>query len=271
MGRLLVTVCWLAVCLGCVRVSLQQNPLPTIKEYSDAQNEARTNPKNLADFISTEYKAKVPAGSKTHSVWKITFNEACPAVFDEAINYLNAFTAVGALELDLGMTYAAWKHAKWMVDKNNGMLDHTGENGSSFSTRLKEFTTQTMGAAGENILYTGSGAVTGKIMVSNFLIDDGVASRGHRTNLMAASYKKAGVGLYYDSDKKRYYEVSVYADKYTCDKCSDIDCQKQRDCGWRKYLADTGKSDPCPADSSARVLQLVLQSILAITTLVCSL
>src|SRR3990167_816596 len=100
-------------------IQAENNPLQTIKQYFDAQNSARTNPTELATFITTEFKEKVPSGSSTHSVWLVSFNEACPAVFDEAINYLNAFTAVGALELDLGMTYAAWKHAKWMVDSKN--------------------------------------------------------------------------------------------------------------------------------------------------------
>ena len=221
------------------------NPLPTIKQYFDAQNGARTNPTDMATFITTEYKDNVVSGTKLHTVWRLTFFEDCPAVFDEAINYLNAFTAVGALELDLGMTYAAWKHAKWMVDSNNGNLDHTGSGGSTFGQRLNEFTTMSIGSGGENILYTGSGYVTGKIMVSQYIIDDGVQGRGHRVNLMKGTYKKAGVGLYYDSGRTRYFQVSVYASQYTCDKCSTITCSMQTECGWTQYLTDIGATDPC--------------------------
>src|SRR3990167_11287752 len=128
------------------------NPLPTIKQYFDAQNGARTNPTDMATFITTEYKDNVVSGTKLHTVWRLTFFEDCPAVFDEAINYLNAFTAVGALELDLGMTYAAWSHAKWMVESNGGTLTHTGNGSSSFTTRMKVYTTQTSFSAAENLL-----------------------------------------------------------------------------------------------------------------------
>lgn len=246
LSRTILLAILLCAVLATVNAAVK-NPLPTIKEYFDAQNGVRTNPTDMATFITTEYKANVPAGSKTHSIWLLTFNEACPAVFDEAINYLNAFTPVGALQVDLGMTYAAWKHAKWMVEQNGGSLSHTGPGGNSFSDRLKEFTTKTMGAAGENILYTGSGYVTGKIMVAQYIIDDGVSGRGHRTNIMTTSFKKTGLGLFYDSAKSRYYQVTVLSDSYTCDKCDTITCQMQKDCGWSQYLKDAGLTDPCAA------------------------
>ena len=244
LSRTMMLAILLCTMLATVSAAVK-NPLPTIKEYFDAQNGARTNPTDMATFITTEYKDKVPAGSKTHSVWLLTFNENCPGVFDEAITYLNGFTPVGALQLDLGMTYAAWKHAKWMVEQNAGTLSHTGPGGNSFSDRLKEFTTKSMGTAGENILYTGSGYVTGKIMVAQYIIDDGVSSRGHRTNIMTSSFKKTGLGLFYDSAKSRYYQVTVLSDSYTCDKCDTITCQMQKDCGWSQYLKDAGVTDPC--------------------------
>jgi len=49
-----------------------------------------------------------------------------------------------------------------------------------------------LGSAGENI---GTGYDTGKAMVMQYLIDDGVSDRGHRKNLLNKAFKKVGLGF----------------------------------------------------------------------------
>jgi uncharacterized protein YkwD len=234
-----------AIVLILLNYSLAAVPLPTIKQYLDAMNQARTNPKAFATFITTEFKAKVPAGSQVHSVWRIGFSETCPEVFDEAINYMNTVTAIGALTVDLGMTYAAWKQAKWIVESNGGSLSHSGPGGNSVADRLGEYTSKSVGFWGENILYLGSGYGTGQVMVSQYLIDDGVSSRGHRLNIMKPEYAKIGIGLYPNKANTYFYQATDFSNAYTCDKCGIITCQMQKDCGWSQYLADAGLKDPC--------------------------
>lgn len=223
-------------------------PLPTVNEYLVAHNKARTNPKYYATFIDTEYKSKTSSSTKLHSVWMLTFNEACPAVFDEAINYQNAATALGTLQLDLGLTYSVWKHMKWIKVNNNGQISHTGEGSSTPSVRAQPYTSATA-SIGENLLMTGVKVHNGEHMVSQYIIDDGVASRGHRTNIYKASYKKIGIGLIEDNSGN-YLHGSVFADDFNCDKCNLITCAMQEECGWTKYLADNGMTDPCKANGS---------------------
>ena len=61
-----------------------------------------------------------------------------------------------------------------------GIVGHTGSDGSDPFTRMKRVGAFNMGG-GENCSY---GMQTGKDVVLQLLIDDGVESRGHRKNIM---------------------------------------------------------------------------------------
>ena len=209
----------------------------TIRQVIDALNKVRTTPKDYQSFITTNYKDKTKNG--IHSEWNLMFNEATPGVFDSTISYLASATAVGKLEIDLGLTAAAYKHAKYQGDVLK-TIGHTGEGGSSLAKRASEFAESSNFGAGENVLASSISQKNGEYYVIDFIIDDGVSSRGHRANIMNGDYVFAGIGLYTDANKKQYCTL-VFADKnYKCGKCGEVSSDLKEQSGWNAYQNASG-------------------------------
>ena len=217
-----------------------------LKNGLDSLNKARTNPKYYATMITDKYKAKTVNNIQTE--WGLQFNEACPGVFDNAISFLNSATAIGALTLDLGMTYATRKHAKWLNSQN--LLQHQGEGNTMPWDRIGVYTTSFLASSAENAIFNSITAksTTEEFMIADYIIDDGLSTRGHRTNIFTSKYTHAGLGIY--KGATREYFVITFAENYKCDKCGEITCDMQRDCGWLDYLVATGKSSPCLTSST---------------------
>jgi uncharacterized protein YkwD len=140
---------------------------------------------------------------------RLQTNEGVKAV-NEAIAFMKKYKPAGVSPLtqSVGLTKAAQAHAA-DVGKTTG-ISHTGSDGSDPFKRMNRFGTWGV-TAGENI---GTGYKTGKAMVMQYLIDDGVASRGHRTNVLKKEFKKVGLGF---GAHKTYKFVNVcdFAGAYT--------------------------------------------------------
>jgi serralysin len=99
------------------------------------------------------------------------------------------------LAFNLNLNAAAEGHSQWMLDTD--VFSHTGANGSSPWTRITN-AGYTYSGAGENLAWKGT---TGTVNFTQFVIDNhnnlfvdaGVPGRGHRTNLMNASYREVGI------------------------------------------------------------------------------
>ena len=209
----------------------------TIRQVFDALNKVRTTPKDYKSFITTNYKDKTT--NNIHSEWNLLFNEATPGVFDGAISYLESATAVGKLEIDLGLTVTAYKHAKYQAVTLKG-ISHTGEGGSSFDKRSSEFAESSNFGGAENVLASSVSQKNGEYYVIDFIIDDGVGSRGHRTNIMNGNYVYTGVGLSTD-DKGKQYCTIVFADKnYKCSKCGSVPSDLKEQSGWNSFQNAAG-------------------------------
>ena len=83
-----------------------------------------------------------------------------------------------------------------------GLSGSTGSDGSKFGDRLKKYV-KVEGSSGEMITY---GEKSGQQVILNFLIDDGVADRGHRSNIFSKKYKKMSC---FTGDHKEYKKVTV--------------------------------------------------------------
>lgn len=171
-------------------VQAQTTNWATVEQNLIAEhNRVRQNPQSYipileARLASMNRQGNIPNGCGRNCT--LMTNEGKPAV-EEAIRFLRDQQAVGALTASDGVAQAAKAHA---TDQRNGALGHTGSDGSRPSDRLTRFGVTNVGT-GENIAYGPSSAQD--IMV-NLIVDDGVADRGHRTNIFRPSWATAGAG-----------------------------------------------------------------------------
>jgi uncharacterized protein YkwD len=108
---------------------------------------------------------------------------------DECIRALEKSSPLSPLAPKKGLTLAARDHVKDQA--GTGRTGHTGSDGSSFTTRMSRYGKWNT-SAGENIDYGNSQA---RRIVMSLLIDDGVASRGHRKNLLDKSFNFIGTAV----------------------------------------------------------------------------
>ncbi|MFK8184672.1 MAG: CAP domain-containing protein [Phormidesmis sp.] len=152
-------------------------------------NRVRQNPQSYiplleARLASMDSRGNIPNGCGRNCT--LLTNEGQSAV-REAIQYLQNQSPVGEIAFSSGIAQAARAHA---IDQRNGATGHTGSDGSSSMDRVNRFEVPHAGV-GENIAYGPSDAQD--IMI-NLIVDDGVASRGHRTNIFRDSWAMAGAG-----------------------------------------------------------------------------
>jgi uncharacterized protein YkwD len=99
-----------------------------------------------------------------------------------------AFAPAPALTFDARLQCAARKQSKDMATHN--FFSHTGSDGTSFSTRIKN-AGYTFRAAAENI---AAGQTTPSAVVNAWM-----NSSGHCTNIMNPNLKNLGVGYFFNS------------------------------------------------------------------------
>ena len=111
------------------------------------------------------------------------------AALDECIRELMVAMPVPALSPKEGLSRAARDQA---IDQaRTGATGHASNDGSTSEARISRYG-QWLIAQGENISYGHSEA---RRIVTALLIDDGVTSRGHRSNLLDSKYTFIGVAV----------------------------------------------------------------------------
>jgi uncharacterized protein YkwD len=158
------------------------------KSVLDELNLARTKPEEYATYleeIKKHYKGNIY--SEPDRI-PISTQEGLKAV-DEAIEVLKSMKPVSALTSSKGMSLAAKDHVKDTGSK--GVTGHNGTDGSSPFDRMNRYG-KWSGGAGENIAY---GSETGRKIVIQLLVDDGVSSRGHRKNILKSDFSRVGIGF----------------------------------------------------------------------------
>ncbi|MDR1986700.1 MAG: CAP domain-containing protein [Treponema sp.] len=131
-----------------------------------------------------------------------------PGAVQECYDALCSSDSAPLLIPSQGMSSAVKDH---VLDQGpTGATGHNSSNGASFSARLNRYG-KWSGSAAENIAY---GKNTGREIVVQLLIDDGVPSRGHRKNTMGKSYNVVGVAA---GNHSRYGTMAVidFASTYT--------------------------------------------------------
>jgi uncharacterized protein YkwD len=154
-------------------------------------NMARTDPSRYSqEFIAPRnafYNNKMylePGGAENFIGLKT--QEGVSAA-DEAAEVMNSTKALGPLKAHKKLTLAAQDHA---ADQSKyGGIGHVSHDGSTLQNRVERHG-KWQHTIGENIIY---GPDSGREVVVQLLIDDGVKSRGHRTNILKNDYKVVGV------------------------------------------------------------------------------
>ena len=160
----------------------------TEKAVIREMNMVRTNPKLYADYLREEiklYEGEVRVGENE----RIRTQEGIPAI-KECIRYLEKAKPVGILQSDKDLYQAAKAHAK--DQSKTGKVGHNGSDKSNPLTRIKRYYKGDYSSVAENIAY---GQATGRNIVMQLLIDDGVPNRGHREAIMKPDFDACGVSI----------------------------------------------------------------------------
>ena len=135
-------------------------------------------------------------------------NEGASAV-RECVNVLNRTNSVGILRPEKGLNLAAKDHVADQAAR--GQTGHRGTDRSTPEVRMKRYGIfRAPFTFGENIAY---GPSTGREIVCQLLIDDGVKGRGHRKNILNGNFNQTGVG-FGSHNKFRTSCTIVYASGY---------------------------------------------------------
>jgi uncharacterized protein YkwD len=162
---------------------------PIEKDVILEMNKVRTNPKKYAELY-IQPRLRYYSGKNYSVPGQITIvTQEGTAAVNNCITALSRTKAVGALTPEKGLSLTAKDH---VTDQSRtGQTGHNGSDRSTPETRMKRY--GTFGGSwtlGENIAY---GERTGRDIVCGLLIDDGVPSRGHRTNIMNKAFTQTGV------------------------------------------------------------------------------
>ena len=159
-------------------------------------NRARANPGAEAASVGINLNEGLPAGT-------IQDTPKQPVAFNF---YLNG---------------SADGHSQWMLD--NDVFQHAGAGNSTPSMRATAagYTLQAPWGVGENLAWKGlTNTVPNPIQLTTELhaglfIDEGIADRGHRTNMLAPNFKEIGVGILsgvFTQGSKNYNSVMITYD-----------------------------------------------------------
>jgi len=148
-------------------------------------NMVRSNPKKYAELY-IQPMLKYFNENKYSEPGKTTIITQEGAVsVQECIEELSQAASIGILTFEKGLYLAAKDHA--MDLSKTGLTGHEGSDGSKLRDRVNRY--GNAGALGETISYAKN---TGRSIVIQLLVDDGVPSRGHRNIIMNGSYTQVG-------------------------------------------------------------------------------
>ena len=177
----LTFVCCIVLLAGCTKPTDPASSTDTtVTNYTASEieiavieeiNFARTNPKDyVTQRLSNRYKSNS--------------SESYKKALDEVIDQMQRMKALPELVEADGLCKCA---AEWVnVSGPQGTVGHD----SNISARFKKYCTYA--TLGENCSY---GYSTAQDIVAELLIDDGVETRGHRQNILSASFTYVGVAI----------------------------------------------------------------------------
>ena len=181
-----------------IKIKRKANRMPTKEldwssiniEVLNELNKVRASPLSLIprlEFIAKNMKKNVyyPPHSKIGIIYKEGIQ-----VITESIHFLKKQERRKALTLSNGLTDAAMVH---VGDQSaSGDVGHIGLDGMKASHRINNVHKDQKWKVGvaENIMY---GRENGRDIVCSLVVDDGVKSRGHRSNMFSDEWRIVGI------------------------------------------------------------------------------
>ena len=170
-----------------MNVSSFASSLELSKEVWKFQNEVRQNPKILIPLLEDDIKYFVGKSIYAPGQQGIITNEG-PSAWKEAISFIQKQRPLHVLDWSDSLAAAAVDHAYDLGPK--GKEGHVGSDKSKISDRIERHG-KWLAIIGENIYF---GNTDPKEIVRQLIVDDGVPSRGHRTNIFQSDFHIVGVG-----------------------------------------------------------------------------
>src|SRR3989440_10105611 len=163
---------------------------PTLSQDEQALlneiNQARAHPQVYASYLEKLKPMFSGKSYKPDAQEALDTQEGWTAV-EDAIKFMKTAKPLGPLNASTGLSLAALAHVK--DQSSSGATGHRGNDSTFIEQRVKPFGTW-QGGIGENLTYGNESA---RERILTWLIDDGVATRGHRKRVMSQDYKVAGI------------------------------------------------------------------------------
>jgi len=153
----------------------------------DELNRARSNPQDYATGLEREmqyYRGNL--FRRPGDEYALETREGVGAV-REAIRVLRQTRPMSALRTSSGMTLGARDHVQDQAPR--GLMNHKGTDGSMAWDRVSRYG-DWKSKISENMTF---GPATAHDVVAALLIDDGIADRGHRKNILDPEVKLVGI------------------------------------------------------------------------------
>ena len=159
------------------------------REIIAEHSRVRQNPQSYipileAHLASMNANGEIPGGCGANCT--LVTQEGQAAVV-EAISFLRSQPPVGPLKPSDAIATVAKSHAQ---SQRDGAIGHVDTAGNRSPQRLTNAGVE-YSRAGENIDY---GSMTAQDVLVSLIVDDGVADRGHRTNIFDPLWTTAGAG-----------------------------------------------------------------------------
>lgn len=162
---------------------------PIENEVVDEINLFRSNPAKYANNyikpLAKYYEGKVLHYPDDKSIRTVEGIRA----LNECVKVLNKANPLPGMQASKGLSLSAKDHQK--DQGKTGKTGHTGGDRSTMQNRIERYGEWQKRIA-ENIAYGNS---TARQVLIFLLIDDGVSSRGHRTNLLHPAFKSVGIAF----------------------------------------------------------------------------